>query len=61
MMDRKFILDMYSTRVIDSRRSNHILRKGSAHFMSNVEIHVLVSISTVVSGGVGFALSECAC
>jgi hypothetical protein len=29
--------------------------------MSNVELHVFISLQTAVSGGVGFALSECAC
>jgi hypothetical protein len=29
--------------------------------MSNVELHVLVSLQTAVNGGVGFAFSECAC
>jgi len=51
-------LDMYPTRVIDSRRSKHILRKGLTHFMSRIELHVFVSIQTAVSGGVSFALSE---
>lgn len=29
--------------------------------MIYVEYHMIVGISTTVSGGVGFALSECAC
>ena len=59
--DHKFGLDMNPTRVIDSRRSNHILRKGLAHYMSKAELHVFISLQTAVRGGLGFTLSECAC
>ena len=61
MMHHKFGLDMYPTRMIDSRRSNIILRKGLAHFMSNRELHVLVILRTAASGGVDITLLECAC